>query len=231
MSCLLSWEFLPQILFTIQMFKNHYLTPLESVPSYWRPIKSRLDFKMGHMLIVKFDNFFFGHYRYVVKLNLCVLKDVAVAERWGASNKWASSCQDSSSDPERERSGSEEALDEPQDTTKETGPQQEEEQPDTPIRDSALEDEMAIFARSPFFEYTGHAADVLDVSWSKVKCRFRVIFSCPPMGWLQQPQNIPAARNTSKLQKCICQISWAISANLILATWNLICDVPYGFKS
>ena len=55
---------------------------------------------------------------------------------------------------------------------KETADQPEEEaQPelaDTPLRESALDDEMAVFARTPFFEYSGHTADVLDVSWSKV---------------------------------------------------------------
>ncbi|XP_038050423.1 WD repeat-containing protein 44-like [Patiria miniata] len=76
---------------------------------------------------------------------------------------------DSSSDPERERSGSEDAAEEPQDTKKEAEapPPGGDGQPDTPIRESALDDEMAVFARSPFFEYSGHTADVLDVSWSK----------------------------------------------------------------
>ncbi|XP_033638178.1 WD repeat-containing protein 44-like [Asterias rubens] len=86
--------------------------------------------------------------------------------------------QDRASSLERERRGSQEVIEErPEDEDdqeaekKETAVQPEEEaQPelaDTPLRESALDDEMAVFARTPFFEYSGHTADVLDVSWSK----------------------------------------------------------------
>ncbi len=84
--------------------------------------------------------------------------------------------QDRSSSLERERRGSQEVIEEKpeeedqkaeKETAKLPGEEAQPEHSDTPFRESTLDDEMAVFARTPFFEYPGHTADVLDVSWSK----------------------------------------------------------------
>ncbi|XP_022093776.1 WD repeat-containing protein 44-like [Acanthaster planci] len=102
------------------------------------------------------------HYKYFDDMRQRYSNEAREQAQEGSSSE-----KDSSSDPERERSGSEDAAEEPRDAKKEDTPPEGEEQPDMPIRESALDDELAIFARTPFFEYSGHTADVLDVSWSK----------------------------------------------------------------
>ena len=58
-------------------------------------------------------------------------------------------------------------------------------------RDTSVEDDdpsegdqEAVFAKTPFFTYAGHAADLLDISWSKVShlCPCCVTIHCYSFG-------------------------------------------------
>lgn len=45
---------------------------------------------------------------------------------------------------------------------------------------SSANDELAVFATSPFCTYTGHTADLLDISWSKVSLNIQCAMGQDP---------------------------------------------------